>query len=65
VVLIVAIMPVGSAMAQPNRVTAEAVRRAIDAGVNYLRQQQNRANGTWPEMAEYEGGVTALCTLAL
>ena len=65
VVWIVAIVSAGPAGAQVEPMTAETVRRAIDAGVNYLRQQQNRANGTWPEMAEYEGGVTALCTLAL
>jgi hypothetical protein len=69
--LILAIVPAAGLRAQgderapENQVTAEAVRRAINAGVEYLGQQQNRNNGTWSEMAEYEGGVTALCTLAL
>ena len=45
-------------------VTAEMVREAIDQGVQYLKEQQSK-RGTWNDMAQYDGGVTALCTLAL
>lgn len=42
----------------------EAVRQAIDRGVNYLKRQQ-RADGSWPEWLGQPGGASALCTLAL
>ena len=45
-------------------VTAEQVRKAIDRGANYLLEQQ-RNDGSWPEMIAQPGGVSALCTLAL
>jgi len=45
-------------------VTAEQIRTAIDRGANYLLEQQQN-DGSWPEMAGYPGGVSALCTLAL
>jgi hypothetical protein len=45
-------------------VTAEQVRKAIARGVDFLLKQQ-RDDGSWPEMADYRGGVSALCTLAL
>ncbi len=45
-------------------VTAEMVRESIDQGVKYLKSQQSN-RGTWNDVAQYEGGVTALCTLAL
>jgi hypothetical protein len=45
-------------------ITAEQVRKAIDDGVNFLRQQQD-ARGAWPDYLGYSRGVTALCTLAL
>jgi hypothetical protein len=46
-------------------ITAEQVRTAIDGGVKYLLEEQNQARGTWNDMVQYPGGVTALCTLAL
>ena len=46
-------------------ITAEMVRRAIDRGVKYLKDQQDPRSGTWNDMADYPKGVTALCTLAL
>jgi hypothetical protein len=46
-------------------VTAQQVRDAMEGGVKYLLDEQNAKSGTWNEMAGYEGGVTALCTLAL
>lgn len=45
-------------------VTAEMVRESIEQGVKYLKSQQSN-RGTWNDVAQYEGGVTALCTLAL
>jgi hypothetical protein len=55
-----------SVLARPVRaeITAEQVRDSIDRAIAYLERQQN-ANGTWPDHAAFEGGVTALCTLAL
>ena len=45
-------------------VTPEQVRQAIDRGVDYLLKQQRR-DGSWPPYANYDGGTTAMCTLAL
>ena len=42
----------------------EQVRSAIEKAITFLKEQQN-ADGTWSERGAYEGGVTALCTLAL
>jgi len=43
---------------------AAAVLGAIDRGVAYLKREQD-ANGRWDGLNGYQGGVTALCTLAL
>ena len=52
--------------AQPaGPVTAKQVRNAIDGGIKYLLSEQNPNNGSWAGMAQYPGGVTGLCTLAL
>lgn len=46
-------------------VTAEQVNTAIKNGVAFLEKRQ-RPNGSWGEiMVNEQGGVTALCTLAL
>jgi hypothetical protein len=46
-------------------ITAEQVRQAIDRGVSYLKTQQ-RNDGAWPDdMPGQQGGISALCTLAL
>ena len=37
---------------------------AIDRGVAYLKREQ-QPRGNWAEFPGYDGGVTALCTLAL
>ena len=37
----------------------------FDNGVKYLLEEQNAARGTWNDIPRYQGGVTALCTLAL
>ena len=41
-----------------------AVLGAIDRGVAYLKKEQN-AQGRWSDSVGYEGGITALCALAL
>lgn len=46
-------------------VTPDDVRNAIAAGVRYLKSQQLKDRGNWPDRVGYPGGVTALCTLAL
>jgi hypothetical protein len=46
-------------------VTPDEVRDAIAAGVRYLKSQQLKDRGNWPDRVGYPGGVTALCTLAL
>ncbi len=45
-------------------ISAEQVRQSIDRGVAYLKRVQ-KDDGSWPDPRGYEGGITALCTLAL
>jgi hypothetical protein len=45
-------------------IDAVAVLTAIDRGVEYLKREQSR-RGTWDDVADNEGGTTALVTLAL
>jgi hypothetical protein len=45
-------------------IDASQVIDSIDRGVDYLKREQ-LPRGNWNEMAGYNGGVTALCTLAL
>ncbi len=61
------LVAIGLFPAQPARseVTPDDVRQAIAAGVKYLKSQQSRERGNWPDRVGYAGGVTALCTLAL
>jgi len=47
------------------QVTAEAVRKAIGTGTGFLKRQQDRTEGSWPESALPAGGVSALVMLAL
>ena len=46
-----------------NRLTPEAVRRAIEDGIRFLKSQQ-LADGTWPNQPHYDDGLTPLVTLA-
>ncbi len=65
-------LPVPSMAAPPVKVEeelVEKVRKSIDAGVRYLKKQQN-PQGNWEGivigfLADMEGGSTALVTLAL
>jgi len=46
-------------------ITAEQVQQAMQRGVLFLKSQQMKATGNWPERPGFRGGLTALCTLAL
>jgi len=46
-------------------VTAEQVIKSIEDGVRYLKGQQDKTRGGWPEYPGQPGGLTSLCTLAL
>jgi hypothetical protein len=60
-----ALFPAGQALAQLQpELSAEQVRTSIRQGVEYLLNEQS-ARGTWDDMTDYPGGVTALATLAL
>lgn len=44
--------------------SSDAVRKAIQKGVGYLKKQQ-RVDGSWPGHPGQPGGLTSLCCLAL
>ena len=54
----------GFAQAAKGSLTAEKVRKAINRGVDNLKKSQ-KSDGTWLGVSGYEGGTTALITLAL
>lgn len=67
VLAIMLMAPIAPALTdlRAEQLTAQAVREAIQRGAAYLTRQQ-RPDGTWrPEWVGQEGGITALCTLAL
>jgi hypothetical protein len=59
-----ALLARGARAQEEPSLTAEQVRTAIRQGTEYLLNEQS-PRGTWDEMAQYPGGVSALCTLAL
>jgi hypothetical protein len=61
---VISVAPLAPAAAQEPSLTAEQVRESIRQGVDYLLNEQS-GRGTWDDMTDYPGGVTALCTLAL
>jgi hypothetical protein len=63
IVAVVAPRPV-LAQQPAGEVDAQQVLSAIDRGVAYLKREQSQ-RGRWSDMTGYEGGITALCTLAL
>ncbi len=63
--LLVPVMLLASMVATSRAdLTAEQVQKAIDSGVNFLKQKQ-RDDGSWAEYLAYQGGVTSLVTLSL
>jgi uncharacterized protein DUF4159 len=64
VVAIVAPCPVLAQKPANNPIDAAQVMSAIERGVAFLKQDQ-QVRGRWGEVPGYDGGVTALCTLAL
>ncbi len=48
-----------------SQITDREVRQAILRGVEFLKSQQDRTTGGWPEHPVQPGGLSALCTLAL
>src|SRR3954468_9801347 len=67
VVAIVALSAAFAQQPQPPKerpIDAAQVLAAIDHGVAFLKREQ-QPRGNWNEFPGYEGGVTALCTLAL
>ncbi|MCC7475730.1 MAG: DUF4159 domain-containing protein [Pirellulales bacterium] len=71
ILTVVVVMPTASGLRavraqrpQDRPIDAGQVISAIDRGVAYLKREQN-ARGHWGELPGYEGGVSALCTLAL
>jgi soluble lytic murein transglycosylase-like protein len=47
-------------------IDATQVRESIERGVRYLRDRQDKRTGSWSEQTGFpEGGISALCTLAL
>lgn len=47
------------------QVTDKDVRQAIERGVEFLKENQNKTRGGWREIDAWPGGLSALCTLAL
>ncbi len=56
--------PVAPVVEEEKVLTAVRVRDSIDRGVNFLKRSQLQ-DGSWGDFATYEGGVTALVTLAM
>ncbi len=46
-------------------ITDREVLQSIERGTEFLKAQQDKARGNWPEHMMQPGGLTALCTLAL
>ncbi|RIK86996.1 MAG: prenyltransferase [Planctomycetota bacterium] len=66
VLVAAALLPAAKLRAQLGQapLSAEKVRTSIRQGVDYLLNEQS-GRGTWDDMTDYPGGVTALATLAL
>ncbi|HEY2893728.1 MAG TPA: hypothetical protein VGJ16_05935, partial [Pirellulales bacterium] len=63
-ILIVALALLTLARTSRAEITPEQVRTSIDRAVAYLERQQT-PSGAWTDHPAYNGGITALCTLAL
>jgi hypothetical protein len=64
IVTIVTPAPMPAQQPPDRLIDAGQVLSAIERGVAYLKREQ-LPRGRWNEMTGYDGGVTALCTLAL
>lgn len=62
--IVAIVLPPAHAQRPPQPIDAAQVLSAIERGVAYLKREQS-PRGRWAEFAGYDGGVTALCTLAL
>jgi hypothetical protein len=67
IVVACAVLSRPSAAQQPEAdVNAAQVRESIARGVRFLRDRQEKRTGSWSEQQGFpEGGISALCTLAL
>ncbi len=63
--LTMAVLIVPMVRTVPADVTDREVVQAIEQGVAFLKNNQDKARGNWPEHVAQPGGLTALCTLAL
>ena len=63
-ILVLAVLIVANARVTLAEIEAEQVRSAINRGVQFLKDEQQR-NGNWPDYGGFAGGVSSLCTLAL
>lgn len=63
-ILIVALVLITLARTARAEITADQVRTSIDRAMAYLERQQT-PSGAWTDHPAYNGGITALCTLAL
>ena len=59
----IGVRPSGELPAQ--MLSAEEVSRAINAGVRFLKAEQDPGTGRWNSIREHKGGVESLVTLAL
>ena len=62
-VALAGVLPFARALSAQDDLSAEKVRDSIERGVNYLKNSQR--DGRWPNYRQYNGGTTALATLAL
>jgi hypothetical protein len=53
------------ACACDEEIDAKQLRKAIERGIAFLKSKQDPDQGTWPDHGGQNGGVAALCTLAL
>ena len=63
-ILIVALVLITLARTARAEISADQVRTSIDRAMAYLERQQT-PSGAWTDHPAYNGGITALCTLAL
>lgn len=65
VAIMAALAVVRGATPATAQITDRDVRQAIERGVDYLKSQQDKTRGGWPEHPNQPAGLSALCALAL